>query len=253
MMGFIRCITYCLTVCIFLIKEGQAVEASLRIAQNCPAYIHQYETKHRIPRGLLQAISKAESGRKDDTGRIAPWPWTINVQGEGHFFATKQEAIKAVKALQAKGIKSIDVGCMQVNLYHHPHAFKTLEDAFEPSKNVAYAAQFLTNLQRNLRSWHLAMAHYHSANPVFHIPYQKTVMNFWRRDQKRGPLKSPLKAALIARSHASPHVRRLPNGRRLSLEGSSILDGNEVRSVSYPRAVRRRVGGYSSHVRRLKL
>lgn len=235
---------FCLLfLCSFLNIKGKAVEASLHIPQNCAAYIHQYEKKHKIPQGLLHAISKAESGRKDDTGHIAPWPWTINVHGEGYFFASKQEAITAVKALQEKGISSIDVGCMQVNLHHHPNAFKTLEEAFEPSKNVAYAAQFLTSLQKNLRSWYVAMAHYHSANPALHIPYQKTVMNLWSRDQKG----MPLRADLFATAPTPTHIRRLGSGKRLSLERGGATP------ASYPTAARRRIGGYSSHVRRLKL
>ena len=46
---------------------------------------------------------------------VTPWPWTINVGGVGKFFETKEAAIKEVKALQAKGNDSIDVGCMSYN------------------------------------------------------------------------------------------------------------------------------------------
>jgi len=51
------------------------------------------------------------------------WPWTINAQGKGQFFKTKAEAVKAIKNLQAQGVKSIDVGCMQINLSYHGKAF----------------------------------------------------------------------------------------------------------------------------------
>src|SRR5436190_23421065 len=103
---------------LLLMTEGKTTEVALLSPQNCAVHINEYETKHRIPRGLLHAISKAESGRKDDTGRIVPWPWTINAQGQGYFFPTKEAAITAVQEMQAKGIESIDVGCMQINLYH---------------------------------------------------------------------------------------------------------------------------------------
>ncbi len=147
--------------------------------QSCSVYITQYEKKHGIPEGLLQAISKIESGRKDSTGQVVSWPWTINSEGQGHHFPTKEAAITAVRELQAKGVNSIDVGCMQVNLHHHPDAFQNLEDAFDPQKNVAYAANFLKKLKINHASWLNAIAHYHSANPTHHIPYRKKVMHAW--------------------------------------------------------------------------
>src|SRR3990167_6735606 len=124
-------------VSLALTTDGQGARIFLPAHRTCALYIRKYEKQHAIPTGLLHAISKAESGLKDVKGRLVPWPWTINVRGQGYYFPTKQEAIAAVQAMQAKGIESIDVGCMQVNLYYHPKAFKTLEDAFEPSKNVA--------------------------------------------------------------------------------------------------------------------
>ena len=32
---------------------------------------------------------------------------------------------------------------MQINLMHHPDAFASLDEAFEPGRNVAYGAKFL--------------------------------------------------------------------------------------------------------------
>ena len=73
------------------------------------------------PPGMLAAIAQVESGPPDSrTGAMRPWPWTIDADGVGPFFATKAQAVAAVAALQAQGMRSIDVGCMQVNLMHHP-------------------------------------------------------------------------------------------------------------------------------------
>jgi hypothetical protein len=58
---------------------------------------------------------------------MRPWPWAIDADGVGQFFATKAQAVAAVAALQAQGVHSIDVGCMQVNLMHHPDAFTSLD------------------------------------------------------------------------------------------------------------------------------
>ena len=130
-----------------------------------------------LPAKLLPAISRVESGRLDPaTGRVRPWPWTINVEGVGHVYDSKEQVIAAVTALQAKGVRSIDVGCMQVNLMHHPNAFPTLDQAFEPMTNAAYAARFLTSLHGLLKDWNLATAAYHSMDPVRGEEYQRLVL-----------------------------------------------------------------------------
>ena len=130
----------------------------------------------RGPDKLLSAISRVESGRLDPvTKRVRAWPWTINVEGVGSFFDTKEQVIAAVQALQARGVRSIDVGCMQVNLMHHPRAFATLDEAFEPATNTAYAARFLLALHGQFRDWNLATAAYHSQEPTRGEEYQRLV------------------------------------------------------------------------------
>src|SRR5205085_2462466 len=108
----------------------------------CLRYIQGSERALHIPQGLLSAISLAETGRPiGPNNQLLPWPWTINVNGQGRYFETKEKALAETRALMDQGQKSIDIGCMQVNLRYHPDAFQTLEDAFEPATNVAYGAQ----------------------------------------------------------------------------------------------------------------
>jgi hypothetical protein len=129
-----------------------------------------------LPSTLLPAIARVESGRLDPaTGKVRPWPWTINVDGTGYFYDTKDDVIAAVKALQAKGKRSIDVGCMQVNLLHHPKAFAGLDEAFDPAANARYAVRFLVSLYAQTRNWPLATAYYHSSTPDLGEEYQRLV------------------------------------------------------------------------------
>jgi hypothetical protein len=147
----------------------------------CANAVTAQERHHRIPNRLLTAISLVESGRWDtETGKGAAWPWTVTAQGKGRFFPTKAAAIAAVRSLQARGITSIDVGCMQVNLYYHPDAFASLSAAFDPAQNAAYAAKFLTELKHDQGSWQKAVQHYHSSTSEKRIPYQKKVYAAWR-------------------------------------------------------------------------
>ena len=142
----------------------------------CETSITQAEKLHRIPDKLMPAISRVESGRLDPaTKRVRAWPWTINVEGTGLYFDTKAQVIAAVQALQAKRPHSIDVGCMQVNLRHHPKAFANLDDAFDPAVNARYAGQFLASLYRQTGNWNLATANYHSQDPERGEDYQRRV------------------------------------------------------------------------------
>ena len=133
-----------------------------------------------VPDQLLDAISRVESGRLDSaTGTMRAWPWTINAQGVGHFYASKAEAIAAAQQFRAQGIQSMDVGCMQVNLMYHPDAFASLDQAFDPQANALYAAHLLTQLFAQTGSWPHAAAAYHSQTPELGNDYQRKVLEAW--------------------------------------------------------------------------
>ena len=152
----------------------------------CRAAIAGAERGQAIPAHLMVAIGRVESGRRDDaTGVQHPWPWTINAEGQGFYFDTKAQAVAAVRAMQARGVKSIDVGCMQVNLMHHPDAFPNLDQAFDPAANATYAARYLRELFVQTGSWPKATAAYHSATPERGTPYQQKVAAVWPEEQKR--------------------------------------------------------------------
>lgn len=138
------------------------------------------EHQFAVPDRLLAAIAEVESVRNDPvTHRSAPWPWTINVEGAGHFYETKQAAIDAVRAFQAAGARSIDIGCMQINLMYHPNAFASLEDGFDPQINAVYGGRFLRDLFRQTGNWPQAAAFYHSQTPTLGSEYASNVMARW--------------------------------------------------------------------------
>jgi len=143
----------------------------------CRAAVKAAAAGTDLPPNRLMAIALTESARADPaTGHVDPWPWSINVEGQDHIFESKADAVAAVRALQAKGTKSIDVGCMQINLAFHPDAFATLEQAFDPRANAAYAVAFLDDLRQRTGSWDAATAAYHSATPELGEPYRARVM-----------------------------------------------------------------------------
>ena len=143
----------------------------------CRKAVQEVERGSAIPRHLLAAIARVESGRRNPgNGSVAPWPWTINAEGQGRYLHSKAEAVAEVRILQARGVRSIDVGCMQINLMHHPNAFAGLDEALDPLANVRYAAQFLQELQNARNNWIQAAANYHSNTAEFALAYQRRVM-----------------------------------------------------------------------------
>lgn len=177
--GFGMFRTFLLSSIVWISSVGQAGSQPLK---QCESFIRRYETAHGIPHKLLSAISLVESGRKIQ-GTVVAHPWTINANGKPYVFTSKQEAIAMVRKLRQQGISSIDVGCMQVNLKQHPGAFPTLDAAFDPETNIAYAAKFLKAKKIDKGTWGKAVAHYHSATPEFHVPYKARVLKTWEKVQ----------------------------------------------------------------------
>jgi len=141
----------------------------------CEQAIGMGARANRVPGELMWAIGLVETGRPDAVGGLHPWPWAINAEGRGMFFNSKPEAIAAVRGLQAAGVRSIDVGCMQVNLMHHPDAFASLDEAFDPVRNAVYAGRFLGSLHERSGNWIVAAGWYHSATNGLAADYIKRV------------------------------------------------------------------------------
>ena len=200
-----------------MLLQGVAAGASPAQAADpglaCRAAIGMAEREAGIPAGLLQAIGRVESGRRDPvTGRVAPWPWTINAEGRGMYFPTREAAIAEVRQLQARGVRVIDVGCMQVNLHHHPNAFPTLEQAFDPLTNARYAARFLGELQSTRNDWARAAGHYHSQTPERAEPYRARVLAAWLEEQRRPGGDPAAEAMALAALNAARGASGLANG-----------------------------------------
>ncbi len=94
----------------------------------------------------------------------------------GLFVDSKAAAIAWMKS-QAANHNFVDVGCMQVDLYYHPHAFASLEEAFDPVANADYAARLLLELYRGEAggSWDLAVGLYHSHTSLLAAEYRNRV------------------------------------------------------------------------------
>ena len=201
---------------LFLLMFSQPVEASdypkyVSDAEVCTVAAQQYEDKFQIKKHLLKTITNVETGRWDKTKqKMTAWPWTVNAEGKGYFYNSKREAIAAVKRMQAEGIKSIDVGCMQINLVYHPNAFKNLEEAFNPYKNMEYGAKFVKQLYvQKGRDWNKAAAAYHSSLPERASVYAQKLSKVYRDIVQVGVTAKPVNKP-VAR------IKKLENSRHFA-------------------------------------
>ncbi len=214
----------------------------------CRAAILQAEQVTHVPDRLLDAIGVVESGRRDPvSGAVYPWPWTINAEGIGHFYESKAEAVAAAEAFQARGVRSMDIGCTQVNILYHAEAFANLDQAFDPIANAAYAARFLQKLFAQTNAWPLAAAAYHSFTPDLGADYARKVLAAWGVPQLpiesqavthgSSPASIPIQAAAVMPAAPSRVAVMLPSAgseaiRVLPLPGGGGLGGGFATSRS---------------------
>jgi hypothetical protein len=198
-----------------------------------------------MPAGLLGAIAKVETGRRAPDGSVQPWPWSYNAAGDGRYAASQAEALQEVRAIQARGVRSIDIGCMQINLLHHPNAFPSLEAGFDPVTNIAYAVRFLRELHARTGDWNQAVAMYHSATPERGLVYQQRVMAAL---SGQGFVPGPAAPPGRGRAHAScacrrPAMRRQKWRKHGPRERARGVEGAPSGAVILPVRGRRRARG----------
>lgn len=145
---------------VVLLGAGQA-GALPDPAQLCDRAANRAARTAGVPLDILLAVARVETGR--DLGRgLQPWPWTVNVGGDGTFYDDAGLALaQAVQVLEA-GTENFDVGCFQLNYRWHGGAFPSLEAMFDPDTNALYAANFLLTLYQSTGSWAQAIGQYHS-------------------------------------------------------------------------------------------
>ena len=131
--------------------------------------------------------------------------------GQGHFYASKAEAVAAARQFLASGVQSIDVGCLQINLFYHPAAFASLDQAFDPQANADFAARMLLGLFQQTGSWPRAAAAYHSMTPALGQLYERKVLDAWAAPDPRLPYR-----AADASSDGTIGAQALPAAERVA-------------------------------------
>lgn len=152
-------------------QKRRAAPGRAEDADICVREILAAQQRYGIPDNLLLAIGLQETGQKRDGGEIVPWPWSANAAGEGRWFEDRTEAVNWVRHKLDHVTKSVDVGCMQINLRWHPDAFASMAEGFDAAANVDYAARLLVSLHDQVGNWRLAAGSYHSFTPEYRNRY----------------------------------------------------------------------------------
>ncbi|MCY1126772.1 transglycosylase SLT domain-containing protein [Frigidibacter sp. RF13] len=143
----------------------------------CEYAAQQAAAEEGVPLSVLNAISLNETGRKRE-GAFRPWPWTVNMEGAGHWFDTPEEALAYAEKEFARGARSFDVGCFQINYKWHGEHFASIDEMFDPMVNARYAARFLKTLYSEQGSWEAAAGAYHSRTPEYANRYAARFSRF---------------------------------------------------------------------------
>lgn len=125
-----------------------------------------------VPLSVLWSVTRTETGRTQG-GILRPWPWTVNMEGEGHWFGSETEARNFVFSHFERGARSFDVGCFQINYKWHGASFRSIEQMFDPLENARYAAAFLLRLFHETGDWSQAAGSYHSRTPELSSKYRQ--------------------------------------------------------------------------------
>lgn len=115
-----------------------------------------------VPRDIMLTLTRVETGRGGRAEAPDPWPWTLNLAGRGAWYPDADAALAAATQAIAGGMRSLDIGCFQLNFRWHGGAFPNLAAMLSPAQNARHAAGFLRDLHDEFGDWTVAAGAFHS-------------------------------------------------------------------------------------------
>ena len=144
-----------------------------------PPVYQRIAQANNIPPTLFYAIALTESGQRQWSRQHRPWPWTLNVNGQGHYYPSRKAAWLALQAALATN-RNVDVGLMQVSWRYHRKGLGTSWLALDPQHNLRVSAAILQRCFTRVGDWPTAVGCYHAPNdPIRAARYQQRVSQYW--------------------------------------------------------------------------
>lgn len=162
---------------------GLGALLSVMARADIPPVYKQVAHTHHVPASILYAVCLQEAGRTL-AGDYHPWPWTVNIQGQGQYLNSAAEALAVVDEALSRTCR-VDIGLCQIHWCAHSQVFTTPADALNPHINLHYAAKILrqeydTSVAQGIPSWWIAVGRYHHpSNTVLAQRYRNKVYQRW--------------------------------------------------------------------------
>lgn len=136
---------------------------------------------HGIPDPtLLYAIAMQESGRFDrKIGRLKPWPWALNVEGQGYFYDDMTDVWDALASFLREEPRHIGIGLVQVTWPFNADILWDPYTALDPATNLVLGARILRGCYERLGDWWQAVGCYHSPTAEIAEAYRDRVYRHW--------------------------------------------------------------------------
>jgi hypothetical protein len=142
-----------------------------------PEYYQRIGDIKQVPASLVYAIATQESRPPNGLieGVNKPWPWTLNCEGKGYFFPTRDAAFDVATKFISSGV-NCDIGLMQISWRYHKERFTSLITALDPVTNIQAGSDYLKELYMKSGSWEYAVGAYHNpSDPVKASQYRERV------------------------------------------------------------------------------
>jgi hypothetical protein len=203
---------------LLILASGPTVEsrASLDASSLCLDAAARAARQTDVPQDVLLAITMVETGRGS-----RPWPWTVNLGGQGHWLDSADAAEALVSKALGEGVTNIDLGCFQLNYRWHGDAFGSVAEMLTPDANALYAAGFLAQHHAETGEWASAAAAYHSATPEHAERYRARFQSAW--SAVKGNARAPdLATAMTDRLNRFPLLLAGQSGKGGSLVPDTV-------------------------------
>lgn len=125
--------------------------------------IMQVAQEQGVPSDIFYSILLAETQSQTLMG-VKPWPWTLNHQGQAHYFPDRTSAFVFANNLVNQGDFSFDIGIAQMNWRWHQQRFNfDVWSALDPYLNLSAAAAHLKeqSARQVCHRWDQAIGCYH--------------------------------------------------------------------------------------------
>lgn len=114
---------------------------------------------------ILYAIALTESGNSFNGMReYGPWPWTLNVNGEAKFYASREAARRALQKEVDKGNEKVAVGMFQIYLKYNSHYAENPVDLLDPVVNLYAGSMVLRDCGKRYDTTRDVLSCYYSGD-----------------------------------------------------------------------------------------